>query len=135
MKVVAVPPNVRKLIVALLTTLLTSRGEDVTVDTSLPVGWTPASKPHILISLDGTPEAAYPVKSSASVRITAFSGGENLSERLATLCQGLLIHYSGDRSISSIQFLSGALPAKDTTTKAEMSFVAVRVNTRYKVIA
>lgn len=135
-KLVAVPPNVRKLIVDYLTPALIARGEDVTVGIDLPAGWTTASKPHILVALDGTPGATYPVTAAASIRITAFCATLSTyrAEHLSTLCQGLLLAHSGGGGISGTEFLSGAIPAIDPDTKAAMSFVAVRVNLRYSVL-
>lgn len=132
-KILATVPDVCKLVIDYLTPLLISHGEDVTVDDALPDGWTVASKPHILVALDGTPDANYPVSANASVRVTAFckTTGRGRAEHLAILCQGLLLSHSGGGGISGIQFLSGALPAKDPDTKAAMSFIAVRVKLRY----
>lgn len=137
MKTLATVPNVRKLIVDYLTPALITRGEDVTVGIDLPAGWTTASKPHILVALDGTPGATYPITAAASVRITAFCAtlSQYRAEHLSTLCQGLLLAHSGGGGISGIAFLSGPLPAEDPDTKAAMSFVAVRVNLRYSKLA
>lgn len=137
MKTLATVPNVRKLIVDYLTPALITQGEDVTVGIDLPAGWTTATKPHILVALDGTPEAEYPISAAASIRITAFcaTAAQYRAEHLSTLCQAILLAHSGGGGIAGIQFLSGALPATDPATKAAMSFVAVRVNLRYSVIA
>jgi hypothetical protein len=137
MKTLATVPNVRKLIVDYLTPALITRGEDVTVGIDLPGSWTVTSKPHILVALDGTPGADYPIVAAASIRITAYCAtlSQYRAEHLSTLCQGILLAHPGGGGISGIRFLSGALPAKDPDTKAAMSFVAVRVNLRYSVTA
>lgn len=136
-KLVATPPNVRQIVVAYLTTQLAARGEDVTVGIDLPSGWTTASKPHILVALDGTPSAEYPVTAAASVRIAAFCAtlSQYRAEHLSTLCQAILLAHPGGGGIASVQFLTGALATEDPTTLAALSFVAVRVNLRLTTIA
>ena len=137
MKTLATPPDVIDLVINYLTPILITRGEDVTVGDELPATWTTASKPHILVAHDGAPNATYPIVAAASVRITAFcaTASRRRAFHLSTLCQGILLAHSGGGGISSIQFLSGALPAKDPDTGAAMSFVAVRVNLRFNVLA
>lgn len=142
MKVLATPPDVLDLVVNYLTPLLISRGEDVTVGDELPASWSAlpiskgGSKPHILVAHDGTPNATYPIVAAASVRVTAFCGktAQRRAFHLSTLCQGLLLARTAGGGMGSIQFLSGALPAKDPDTNAAMSFVAVRVNLLYTVL-
>lgn len=141
MKTLAVTPDAERLAIDYLKPALISRGKDVTIGSNVPTTWNPlpisqgGSKAHVLIALDGTPEAEYPIYAAASVRVTVFATGSTEAKTLAGLCQGLLLFHSGGGGIAGIQHLSGILPAKDDITGAQMASIAVRVNLRYSVIA
>lgn len=140
MKTLAVEPDAEKLVRDYLKPALISRGKDVTVSSNIPATWNPlpisegGTKAHILVALDGTPSAVYPIVSAASVRITAFASGSTEAKTLATLCQGLLLAHSGGGGISGIGYLSGLLPAEDPNTKAQLASIAVRVKLHYSVL-
>lgn len=135
MKTLAVAPDAERLVGEYLTTALLSRGEDVTVGAKVPATWNPlaisegGSKPHVLVALDGTPSATYPIVAAASVRITVYASGSTKAQQLANLCLGLLLFQFGDGA-----FLTGVQPAKDNTISAQLATIAVRVNLRFDVL-
>lgn len=140
MKTLAVPPNVETLVIAYLETVLLSRGEDVTIGANIPSTWNPlavsegGSKPHILVAIDGTPSATYPITAATSVRVTAYASGSTKAQQLVNLCQGILLAHSGGGGISGIEFLTGVQPSQDNITAAQLATIAVRVNLRYSVL-
>lgn len=140
MKTLAVVADAERIVGEYLTTALLSRGEDVTVGAKVPSTWNPlaisegGSKPHVLVALDGTPSATYPIVAAASVRVTVYASGSDTAKRLAGLCQGLLLAHSGGGDISGIDYLTGVQPAKDNITAAQLATIAVRVNLRYSVL-
>lgn len=141
MKTLAIVPDAERLVIDYLKPVLISRGKDVTIGSNVPATWNPlpisqgGTKAHILVALDGTPEAEYPIYAAASIRVTAFASGSTEAKTLAGLCEALLLFHSGGGGISGIEHLSGILPAKDNITGAQMASIAVRVNLRYSVIA
>lgn len=123
-------PDVEPLIVDLLTVLIADAGEDVSVGVGLPDDWKPASRAHLEVSWDGTPDEAWPIAFHPTVRIIAHASSTGEAKRLAGLAQGLLCAHGGGSGITGIQPLTGVLPAQDPTTKAELASVSLRVTVR-----
>ncbi len=133
-KPLAVPVDAERATSVLLLSLLTGRGEDVTVGVELPEKWKLGSKAHVQVALDGTPEVLYPVRARATVRITVWHDHTTNSKRLANLCMGLLLSYPGDRDVASYQALTGVLPATDPDTKADLASITVRAVMRFTAL-
>ena len=128
MKPLAVPPDAERVTIDYLTAALATRSQDVTVGVDIPTTWTTATKPHVQIGWDGTPEVQYPILWRASVRITAWSSSTTTAKALAALCEALMCSHPGSAQVASVQSLTGVLPTRDPDTGAQLASVSVRVN-------
>jgi hypothetical protein len=129
-KPLAIPADAERVVIDLLTAALTDRGQDVTVGVILPTSWTPATKPHVQVALDGTPDVTYPVLWRATIRVTCWASSTTTAKALASLSLSLLASHEGGGGVYSIRPLTGVLPARDPDTEAEMASVTVEVNLR-----
>jgi hypothetical protein len=127
-KPLAVPPDAERVTIDYLTAALAARSQDVTVGVDIPTTWTTATKPHVQIGWDGTPEVQYPILWRASVRITAWSSSTTTAKALAALCEALMCSHPGSAQVASVQSLTGVLPTRDPDTGAQLASVSVRVN-------
>lgn len=135
MKPLATPADAERIVVAYLTTILASRGTDVTVGVVIPTEWQRGTKPHVQVALDGTPEVTYPALWRSTVRVTVWATATTDAKSLANVVLALLLSYGGDSDIHSIRPLTGVLPARDPATSAELASITVQVNLRGHVIA
>jgi hypothetical protein len=129
-KPLAVPADAERVVIDLLTATLIDRGQDVTVGVIVPTTWTPATKPHVQVALDGTPEVDYPVLWRATIRVTCWASSTTTAKTLAYLALSLLASHEGSGGVYSIRALTGVLPTRDPDTDAEMASVTVEVNLR-----
>lgn len=135
MKPLAVPPDAERVVIDYLTAALAARSQDVTVGVNIPTTWTTATKPHVQVGWDGTPEVTYPVLWRCSVRVTAWSSSTTTAKALAALAHGLLLSHPGSAEVGSIRPGTGVLPTKDPDTGAQLASVSVQVNLRGSVLA
>jgi hypothetical protein len=133
-KPLAVAPDTERAIVDLLTADLAAHGQDVTVGVIIPTEWTTATKPHVQVALDGTPDVRYPHLAAATIRVTAWAAATTMAKTLAALCEGLLLSYTGGGSVASIRPLTGILPTRDPDTGAQLASITVRVNGRFTIL-
>jgi hypothetical protein len=125
---VAVPAKAERVTIDYLTSVLASRGQDVTVGVTIPTTWVVGTKPHVQVALDGTPTVAYPVLWRASVRITVWHASTTTAQDLAALCQALMCAHPGSPQVASVKPLAGVLPARDPDSGAQLASVTVRLN-------
>lgn len=135
MKPLAQPLDAEHVVIDYLNAALASRGQDVTVGANVPQTWTTATKAHVLVGHDGTPEVHYPIYDSASVRITCWSSSTTVAKDLARLCNALLLSHPGGPGVASIKSLTGVLPTKDPDTGAQLATIGVEVRLTYTVLA
>lgn len=129
-KPLVAPPDPERLIVDLLTGLLASRGEDVTVGVEVPSTWTTGQKPHVQVALDGTPTVQYPVLWVATMRVTSWADGPTEAKDRANLCQALLLAHTGADGLAGCLPGTGVLPARDNATDAALASITVRAKLR-----
>lgn len=134
MRLAVTYPDAERLVRNLLAGELDSHGETCTVGVGVPADWTPASGSHVQVSLDGTPTGTHPVLVNATVRLVAWAANTTEAKRLAVLAQGLLLAHNGGDGISSTQFLTGVLPARDPESRAEIASTTTRVTVRSELI-
>lgn len=135
MKPVAVPPDAERVTIDILTAALAARSVTATVGVNIPTTWTTASTQHLQVALDGTPSLQYPILARATVRLTAWASSTTAAKALVSLAQGLMCSHPGDVSVSSVQALTGVLPARDPDSGAQLASVTVRVNLLMTVLA
>ena len=138
MKPLVTWPDAEREAIAWLNHALPLRSEDyatgATAGVSLPTGWTKTADPFVTVALDGTPRVDYPAAAYATVRCTAYGLSTTKTKALAALVQGLLVTRPGDRKVSSVQPLTGVLPASDSDSGAALASITVRMILRPQVL-
>lgn len=133
MKPLAVTPPAERAVIDYLTPLLASHGKDVTCGVNVPETWTTATKAHVQVGLDGTPEVHYPIYADAAIRVTVWHASTTTAQSLAALCEGLLLSHPGGTVVSGIKPGTGVLPTRDPDTGAQLATIGVSVRLRYAV--
>jgi hypothetical protein len=128
-KPLVVYPAVEPIVVDHLKDLMVGDVDDPTVGVGVPVGWTPGSAPHLQVADDGTWRIEHPVAAWSTVRVVARAGSTTVAQRLAHRAMGALLA-GGEPAGVTITAATGPLPARDTSTRAEMAWFTVRVRTR-----
>ncbi|MGB3301780.1 MAG: hypothetical protein WBA98_03740 [Gordonia sp. (in: high G+C Gram-positive bacteria)] len=103
--------------------------DDVTVSPVVPPNWSPTTGPRLLlVESDGTPSGVWPVATTVTVRLTAWTHGRD-TNLLATVL-GLLL--SGHPIAGAARVKPGTWPlaATDSTTHASLNSATVRVTVR-----
>lgn len=131
MKPVAIPTDAERATVDVLTPALAILGEDVTCGVNMPTPWADATKPHVQVALDGTPNGTYPMTAAATIRLTAWATSTTTAKALVNLAQAIMCAHPGGDGIQSVQYLTGVMPTKDPDTGAQLATCTVRVNTSY----
>ena len=134
MKLIAITVDAEVAGVDYLEAGLVLQGEDVTVGAHEPTDWSTATKPHVQIALDGTPNATYPATAAATVRITVWATSTGEAKRLARLSQAVIVAHPGGAGVQSVQHLTGVLPTRDPDTHAELATCTVRMNLGYTTV-
>jgi hypothetical protein len=96
------------------------------VGDKLPANWTPASKPHVQVLLDGTPRGQHPMVVHGTIRLVARAANAAASNDLANLAQGELL---AAPHIGTL-FLTGLFPARDPETNIDLASNTTRVSVR-----
>lgn len=127
MKLLVTYPDVERLVVDWLTEQI---DEDVTVGVGVPVGWVKSDRPHVQVSVDGTPAMDHPVGARSTVRLVAWAAETTEAKRLANLAHAHLLAHPGGDGIAGTLALTGIFPAHDSKTGAELASVTTRVTVR-----
>ena len=122
-------PDVEKLVGQHLQTLLDAQGIDAEVGIGVPRGWTPTSRPHVQVSLDGTPHNDHPIAAYCSVRFVARADGIAAVKALAAQCEALLLAHS-TAEVPRSKTLIGPMPSRDPETGHDMCWFTLRVTVR-----
>lgn len=130
MKVERTYPDAQRLVRDYLAARMTALGRDVTVAVGLPATWTSRDRPHLQVNSDGVPVMRHPVSMKATIRVTAWSDSQTVSNELATLAMGVLLAVTHEGGMAGIRQLTGPLPAKDADNHAEVSYITVGVRLR-----
>lgn len=130
MKPVAVHPDVERLVIDLLMSLLEPTEPDVDVGVDVPAEWSAGAPEFIQIAWDGTPRMSHPVAGHPTVRLTAWAHRTTRAKYLAAVSQALLCAHTGGAGISSIKPGVGILPTTDPDTGAPIASCTVRVTVR-----
>ena len=102
---------------------------EATVGAVLPAAWTPASDPHVSVTVDGTPIDDHPVSISPTVRLVAWSPSPTDSHDLVMLARAHVLAHVGDE-FDAVP-LTGPQPATDEEHgNAALCAVTCRVRVR-----
>ena len=134
MKPLAATPDAERAAIDYLTPALVTQGKDVTVGVNVPTAWTKGTKAHIQVGLDGTPTVDYPIRATASLRVTVWHESTTTAKALAALCEGLLLSHPGNSTTFNVRPGSGVLPTKDPDTGAQLATIGVLMNLRYALV-
>ena len=127
-KPLAIPPDAEHVVIDYLSPALLARGQDVTCGVNIPTTWTSATKPHVQVALDGTPEVTYPIRWRTTIRLTAWASTTTTAKALVALAHGLMLSHPGSPEVGSVRPLTGTLPTRDPVTGAQLASVTVQVN-------
>lgn len=130
MKVATLIPDAERAFVAALTAMLNTAGEDVTCSVGVPAAWTPASKPHVEVTWDGTPGRDTDLVARCAIRVTVRAATTTEAKRIARVVYGLAPTHPGGDGIVHIRQSTGPLPARDPDTKAELAAVTFLATVR-----
>lgn len=130
MKLAVTYPDPERATVDALAELLLLIAPTATVGIGVPVGWVPASAPHLQVILDGTPELDHPVVMYSVVRLLVRAGTTTAAKALCTVAMGLLCSRTGYHGIATATPLTGPLAAQDPDTGAELASCTVRLTLR-----
>lgn len=94
----------------------------------VPVGWTPSSKPHLSVFMDGG-TTVWPVAQFATVRVVARAATNDAAKDLARWAEAVLLSHGGT-VFPQVQPLLGVVPVKDQETGHQLAWFTVRVSVR-----
>lgn len=134
MKLIAITVSAEVVAVDYLEAGLALQGEGVTVGAHEPTDWSVATKPHVQVALDGTPNGTYPMTAAATLRITVWATSTGEAQRIDQLARAVMLAHPGGSGVQSVREGIGMLPTRDPDTRAELATCTVRMNLGYTVV-
>lgn len=135
-RLVRIYPDPERISVDQLTDLLADRDiTDATVSVGVPVGWTPASPPHISVSCDGIPWDRHPIAVRATMRFTVRAATTTTAKDLANTAQALLCGAAGRDGLIGHEWSTGPLTTLDTATRTELAWFTTLATLRSMPLA
>lgn len=102
-------------------------GRAVLVRNNLPADYRRTDAPLLLVRLDGTPTATWPIETNPTFRLVAYANDEPTAKALCRLAQAVAIAHPGGDGVGKVSYLIGPFPAEDPTTGAQIASATVRV--------
>lgn len=123
-------PDVEVLVKDYLAAALPDYVGDVTVGVGVPSDWKKSSLPHVQVASDGFVRFDHRCVARAQIRLVAWSTSTSASKALAVAALAVLESHPGGGGVASVQPFTGALPARDDATGAELASCSARVIVR-----
>ena len=125
MKVLVTYPDPERVVVDYLTDAFGDHDEPATVAVGVPVAWGPESTSHLQVACDAQTRV-HPIKTDATIRLTAWAATTSEAKRLAELAHGLVLL----AELGPTHSLTGPVATRDPNTAAELATTTVLVTLR-----